>query len=361
MNSNKYYKLYKKYKSKYLQMKGGTEITIKIIVPGNAPKFGGLYNDANIYNKYLKNSKIVQDNDKDAEIQSDVNIFLELVRSAKILNTAKINIMMINQELLFINDSNKHIYQQLNIVLAKSKHAIDVLKKNRDRYNLKYKIYYTKHTTFYEPKEINPKDRNYEEFFHGAGKSRFKNTDVILNVWNKHKEYPKLYVTCFWSCYKNIKEYAKESIRNLNKMNNVELYQIPMDKDKLIDLKSKIVCHLCPSYKEGYGHYINEARISRSVVITVDGSPMNELIDNTCGILVKATEKTKDTNFSKSYHVTENDLSDAIKKYLELSVEDKIKMGNIAYEKYIEDTKFFEERINMLYEHLNNNTKIPLE
>jgi glycosyltransferase involved in cell wall biosynthesis len=49
---------------------------------------------------------------------------------------------------------------------------------------------------------------------------------------------------------------------------------------------------ICPSSKEGYGHYINEARFFKTFIITVDYPPMNELVfNNKNGILLKKLDK----------------------------------------------------------------------
>lgn len=44
--------------------------------------------------------------------------------------------------------------------------------------------------------------------------------------------------------------------------------------------------HICPSERESFGHYINEARAAAAVVITVDHPPMNELVSPKAGVLV---------------------------------------------------------------------------
>lgn len=38
--------------------------------------------------------------------------------------------------------------------------------------------------------------------------------------------------------------------------------------------------HVCPSSREGFGHYINEARSVGALVVTIAAGPMNELVQD---------------------------------------------------------------------------------
>ena len=50
--------------------------------------------------------------------------------------------------------------------------------------------------------------------------------------------------------------------------------------------------HVCCSDAEGFGHYINEGRAHGALVrtVTTDAAPMNELVDESCGLLVAPSE-----------------------------------------------------------------------
>lgn len=45
--------------------------------------------------------------------------------------------------------------------------------------------------------------------------------------------------------------------------------------------------HVCVSEREGFGHYINEARAVGALVVTTNHPPMNELITEETGVLVQ--------------------------------------------------------------------------
>ena len=58
---------------------------------------------------------------------------------------------------------------------------------------------------------------------------------------------------------------------------------------QVVNFLQKIaISHACPSVVEGWGHYIDEGRRAGAVVLVLDGAPMNELIDATCGVLIPA-------------------------------------------------------------------------
>lgn len=207
----------------------------------------------------------------------------------------------------------------------------------------------------YEPIEMDSDERDYDSFFLGAGKSPFKNTEGVLNTWYRHEDYPKLYVTCFEGCERYFNKYLKFPLEDIKNAKNIIYFDTPLDKEEFTDLKSKIVGNLCPSIAEGYGHYINEARINKSVIITVDGPPMNELVDDSSGILIPAEEHINEKNFSSLFYFEEKELEKAVKRYMSMSKDDKIAMGKRSYQRYIEDTYFFKERMNYFYEYICGN------
>lgn len=62
----------------------------------------------------------------------------------------------------------------------------------------------------------------------------------------------------------------------------------PVDHITLAELQLSHGVHICPSEREGFGHYINEARAASALVITTNHPPMNELITAATGVLIPA-------------------------------------------------------------------------
>lgn len=61
----------------------------------------------------------------------------------------------------------------------------------------------------------------------------------------------------------------------------------PLRPHGLSHLQQSTPLHVCPSEREGFGHYINEARAAGAVVIAPDHPPMNELVNATTGVLIR--------------------------------------------------------------------------
>ena len=73
-------------------------------------------------------------------------------------------------------------------------------------------------------------DKNYQQFLHIAGKSPYKGTEIILNTWIKHPEYPLLIIVCRDDF--GVETNCKKIISNKN-YNNLEITK------KLINISSQ--------------------------------------------------------------------------------------------------------------------------
>ena len=118
----------------------------KIIVGEDSPEWGGVYNDAKIYNKIFPNSKIFRFNNTNYP-KSVINIFIENTEKTKnIINTAKYNLLMVN-DYFFYKVIRKELLEYIDILLAKTRVGVHLLLKYKKKYKFKCKIYYTKFTT----------------------------------------------------------------------------------------------------------------------------------------------------------------------------------------------------------------------
>jgi len=283
-----------------------------------------------------------------------MNIFIQDVNDKNFLKNAKYNLVVINQELFFHNGVHKNspIYD-IDYVLCKSSIAVKLAKKFKMEYKFKYKIYKIGFTTIF-PKIKTLK--NYNEMIHSAGSHHWKQTDTIVKLWLKHPELPKITITCEKQCYKNIKHLLK----NKKLPENIVIYKKLIPFDKYIKLKNEIGIHITPSLIEGFGHYINEARIVGATILTSNYPPMNELVNKECGVLVNCSKLLIKRNKSKICYINENDLLKGITKIISMSDQEKEKLGENAYNSYIKEKKYFTKRMNLLIDKLSNKNKKTL-
>jgi glycosyltransferase involved in cell wall biosynthesis len=130
---------------------------------------------------------------------------------------------------------------------------------------------------------------DYRQFLHLAGASTLKGTEVLLSLWAKHPEWPSL----------TLIQRAHNAPAKVP--HNVQLLTEYLDDGSLQRLQNQHGIHICPSLSEGWGHYIVEGMSCAAVVLTTDAPPMNELVNDSRGILVpwsKSYPRNLGTNFA---------------------------------------------------------------
>jgi len=348
----------------------------------------------------------------------DVNLFLEtLPFKCKTFFPSRLNLFMPNNELFIdtIEDNKKYgngytynRYDELksiDFILCKTEICYKFFNfiKNEQKNNKKgkriyhYQTIYTKFTSSINAKikEIVDRDGSNSNsdtndsidpnlFIHLAGKSGFKNTPDLVHCWIKNKGFLdidpdiKLVITCYDHCSKwfvsGLKrwyhyDFEKDPDVNMNRKTNIATYKnmtiyfksITPFSD-YIDIITKANVAICISNKEGYGHYINEARYMKKFIITLDYPPMNELVidkdDKRSGgngiILKKKNKFSKQTyketkfNFIEAYpdsRELRNSIIWCIKHKHELR-----KYGYYGKQMFLDDKKYFENMIKKFIE-----------
>lgn len=179
----------------------------------------------------------------------------------------------------------------------------------------------------------------HESFVHLRGKLfTNRNTDSIFAAWKAHAGWPDLHVH-FYSQKKGGIDYPG-SLRD----GNIHVRMGWLERRPYLDLAASHGIHLCTSEVEGFGHYINEARAMGALVVTVDGGPMNELIDENCGMLV-APSHTSPMNKGTRYHIDADGLAVAIDRILRLSLKDRRALGDAARSRFLDERRLFVERV----------------
>lgn len=236
----------------------------------------------------------------------DANLFLERV-FPRWFGSAQTNLLIPNQE-RFPERHLPHL-KQIDTILCKSRHAEDIF--SGRGFPTEF-IGFTS-TDLFDP-SIKP---DYQSFFHLAGRSTLKGTETILDLWQKHPEWPQLTVV---QCKENAPEIIPENVSLITDY-------IPHE-----EIKQHLNCHgihLCTSLSEGWGHYIVEAMSCKAVVITTDAPPMNELITPARGVLVPY-KQSEPRHLGTNYYIDPIKLEKNIQQLLLMTPDKKQTYGDHA-------------------------------
>lgn len=278
---------------------------------------------------------------------SDLNIFLECF-DAKATAYSKTNWLIVNWELL----PSPQQFKKIDKVLCKHKACINTMQKFKDDNNLSYSISYIGFTSSVENNyDFSKKSDNF--FFHPAGKSPFKQTNVVLDIWRENQDLPKLIVTCVdsnfeFDCFKHhlVGENAPEKIKAYP---NIELHTSYIPKDELREIQEKALFVVAPSEAEGFGHYMSEAKGQGSIVVTTNYPPMNEIIRPEFGFLADSRNRCQIPGLDLWIQtIDQKDLERKIRAALALTKKQQEQMSIEARKSFNEEAHNFEERINEL-------------
>lgn len=325
-------------------------LNVRIIIPY---KSVGLESDAIIYSKTIKKinkytevhiskssdlSKLLSDSKlSNSQFFDDIHIYISNADKVWFPYSEK-KYFMVNHELFYQSEADAEILSQIDTALCRTDIGSKWAEKIKTEHNFNYRIATTRFTTYFQEKQI---IKHWNIILHSAGEHHWKQTDAIIKTWQKYQDLPVIIITCTGQCYRNVESILKSG----GHPTNIILHKKLLEHEDFVLLKNKIGIHLCPSIVEGYGHYINEARKIKSLVITTNAPPMNELIDETSGILINCSSYGTKKNGTSLCFVSVEDIHEAVIKAQQMSIEEKKQMANNAYDKFIADTKTFETSI----------------
>ena len=257
-----------------------------------------------------------------------LNLHLECIYEKDIPLACK-NIMIPNLE--WLNDESFDLFSKMSLFICKTKSA-------KVYFNgLGLPAVYTSFTS------VSPNDSSYKQtplsFVHIAGTSTEKGTVPLVKTWAKHSEWPTL--TVLSRSVEHLKEFEVANIKLIDGY-------VPRKKLRRIQNESEI--HLCLSEAEGFGHYICEALGCGAIVVSVDGWPMNELVQPERGILIKSRHTEKMSKATRFFFDTA-DLEKNIVELLTMKEDEMNKIKCNARSWFEENELFFEENFASAIEH----------
>jgi hypothetical protein len=125
--------------------------------------------------------------------------------------------------------------------------------------------------------------RDYTRFLHVGGVSAWKGTQVLVDTWLRHPEWPHLTVTTLMPLH-NLPQRLP---------NNLTVLSRHLPDSELRKLQNTCGINIQPTEMEGFGHTIVEAMSAKAVVATTDGEPMNELVTAQRGFYIRSSRIEK--------------------------------------------------------------------
>lgn len=190
--------------------------------------------------------------------QVDLAIFLELF-NPKLIQFAKKSVGIFNME--WFGSHWLPYLGNLDQLWAKSEEAHTLFK------GMRLPVVYTGFTS---KDNFDPEVERTDSVLHIRGKSTAKNTEEVISAWQHNPDLPPLTIITATAL-------GAPSYINVLGRQTPEQMRWHMNRHRI---------HVCPSLVEGWGHYITEGALCEALVITTDGSPMNEHITPDCGILI---------------------------------------------------------------------------
>jgi len=179
---------------------------------------------------------------------------------------------------------------------------------------------------------------SYESIGHFSGKSKTRHTQEIVNLWLMNRKLPPLTLQAYD---------LGISIPQWLHLGNMRLFLGFLEEKQWRDEFERHGLQLCTSQMEGFGHYINESRAVGALTITLAAPPMDELIDDSCGILIPY-EKAVPHRFGCRFVASEAAIHEAVKAALMMPLQKRRAMGTRATERFVDERRKFQNRLRSL-------------
>ncbi len=238
------------------------------------------------------------------------------------LPLARRNLLVPNPE-WFLPKWRRHLHR-FEHVLCKTRHAEAAFQALGCR---------THYIGFTSQDRYDPAVARCRAFFHLAGRSRRKGTEVLLQAWQQHPEWPLLTVVQHPAV-------AATAVRASNIDHRIGY----LDDDALRQLQNAHQFHICPSETEGFGHYLMEALSVGAVTLATDGEPMNELVDAGRGIPIRPAASALE-GLVRSWQVDVAGIETAVDAALALDPAQCAQLGAAARAFFLHNDREFRTRL----------------
>lgn len=176
-------------------------------------------------------------------------------------------------------------------------------------------------------------------WLHVASTGHQKGTDEIVAVWHRHPDWPHLTVL------------AAKRAAPIAPAPNLRVVKEWLDEAELRSVMQRCGVHLCPSNAEGFGHTIVEAMSCGVLVLTTNFEPMNELVDESRGVLVDVAA-SRPMGWSRWAQFEQDALEAAVQRAVDLSDAEYTRRAGAARQWYQANDEAFRQRLGAFAERL---------
>lgn len=246
----------------------------------------------------------------------DFNLFIEHFYPT-LYPLARRQILIPNQE-WFLESQVPHL-KQADLVICKTRHAKQIFTRLGAC---------TSYSSFTSCDRRRPARRPMRrEFLCISGNQSSVRGNLVLALWARHPEWPRLTITSDGS----LPQVSAPNIRQIGRF---------LLDNEIRRLQNEHQFHLCVSRAEGFGHKLNEGMSCGAIVIATDGPPMNELITPERGMLVRFA-RCEPLGLGTAFDFDEADLEATIERCLRLSAPEIQRMSLRARTWFEENDRFF--------------------
>lgn len=188
-------------------------------------------------------------------------------------------------------------------------------------------------------------EKDYTSCLHIMGKSRMKGTEILLKAWEQYPNLPPLTIVSSLPDFYPAKGLPK----------GVEWIDRYLSAEELKKLMNTKGIHLCPSVAEGWGHYIHEGMSTKALVLTTQGPPMDEFVDESCGALIglRKHDPCAFINRGIACFVSPKAIADTVLKVVGKTLPEKAIMGQRARERYLRNHQEFLQRFSEVFQSIS--------
>ena len=186
-------------------------------------------------------------------------------------------------------------------------------------------------------------ESRFSRFLHARGVSHLKQTDIVVETWLRHPDWPRLTVTA----------YVRDELSFPVPLTLAPNISVVLRRQSDAEIGAQIErhgVHVMPSLAEGFGHALNEARAAGALLVTTDAPPMSDLVDRgRSGALVETRpENAVPHHRSFGYPVEVEALERAIEQVLAMPLAARADMGRAGRAAYERDREAFHRAIAAL-------------